>query len=285
MSTLILVTGATGKQGGAVTRALLARGHRVRALTRNPDAPAAAALALLGVELSTGSFEDAASLERAVAGVDAVFAMSTPFEAGTDVEVRQGKAIATAARDVSHLVYTSVGSADQKTGIPHFESKFAVEEHIRGLGVRHTILRPVYFMSNLFFPQTLEGLKKGVLAMPMPADRKLQQVAVEDIGAFGALVLEQPERFAGKAIDLAGDDLSGAEAAATLSKVTGRAISYAPVPLAAIRSFSEDMALMYEYFDRVGYSVDVAGLRRDYPEVGWHTFAAWAAKQDWRVLE
>lgn len=279
MSRLVLVTGATGKQGGAVAQALLAKGHRVRAFTRKPTSPAATALAALGAEIVPGDFDDTASLVAAVAGVDAVFAMGTPFEGGPDAEVRQGKAIADVSRDVAHFVYTSVGGADRNTGIPHFESKFAVEQHLKEIGLRHTILRPVYFMSNIYFPQTFDGLKNGVLATAMPADRRLAQVAVEDIGAFGALVINEPDRFMGKAIELAVDELTGSEEAAILSSAIGRPIRYMEVPIAAIRSFSEDMALMYEWFIRVGYNV--TPVREEYPQVAWHDFRGWAAGQDW----
>src|SRR5437762_1786984 len=136
-SKLVLVTGATGKQGGAVVEALLTRGHQVRALTRNSASPAANRLREQGVEIAVGDFSDSASLLRAATGVDAVFAMGIPFLAGNEHEVQQGLAIANAARDASvgHLIYSSVASADRHTGIPHFDSKYPVEEHIASLGV------------------------------------------------------------------------------------------------------------------------------------------------------
>ncbi|HEY3447585.1 MAG TPA: NmrA family NAD(P)-binding protein, partial [Myxococcales bacterium] len=145
----VLVTGATGKQGGAVAHRLLERGHRVRALTRRLDSPAARALAEEGATLVQGTLDDRASLDRAIGGVDAVFSMTTPFEAGIEAEICQGKTTADAAKAAgAFLVFTSVGSADKKTGIPHVESKRAVEEHIARIGARAAILRPVYFMEN-----------------------------------------------------------------------------------------------------------------------------------------
>ncbi|MFO0577822.1 MAG: NmrA/HSCARG family protein [Polyangia bacterium] len=282
----VLVTGATGKQGGAVADALLSKGHVVRVLTRRPDSPAAAALRQRGAEIAIGSFDDEASLRRAMEGQDSVFAVSTFLESGVEAEVKQGRALVDAAKaaGIGHFVYTSVGSADQATGIPHFDSKFAVEQYLKEQGVPHTILAPVYFFENLFFPQSLAALNNGVYAAPLPAGRKLAQIAVTDIGAFGALALSRRDAFLGRRIDLASDDLTGEEQAAALSRVLGREISYYEIPLAAIKAQSEELAIMYDWFNRVGYSVDTAALRRDYPEVGWHTFEGWAKKQDLAAL-
>jgi len=284
-SLVVLVTGATGKQGGAVARRLLERGHKVRAFTRKADSPAAKALAGLGAEVVTGSLEDRASLDRAAGGVDAVFAMSTPFETGSmEVETRQGVTAADAAKAAgAYLVYTSVGSADKKTGIPHFDSKYEVEKHIAKIGAKASIVAPAYFMENVFF--TRDQLRQGVYASPLTAGCKLAQVAVADIAAYAVLALENPERFAGKRTDIAGDDLSGNDAVEILGRVTGKKFSYFQVPMDMIRQrMGDDGAKMYEYFERVGYEVDVAVLKRDYPEIEWHSFEAWAKKQDWRAI-
>jgi len=279
-----LVTGATGKQGGAVAHRLLERGHKVRALTRKPESPAAKALAAAGAEIVTGSLDDRASVDRAVGGVNAVFAMSTPFEAGPQAETRQGVTVADAAKAAgAHLVYTSVGSADKHTGIPHFESKYAVEEHIAKIGATATILGPVYFMENAFFSR--QQLKEAVYATPLTPGRKLAQIAVADIGAFAVLAIENRDRFVGKRYDLAGDDLSGADIVDILSRVTGKKFSYFQVPIEMIRErMGDDGAKMYEYFERVGYQTNVAGLKREFPEGGWHSFEEWARKQDWKAI-
>lgn len=214
----ILVTGATGKQGGSVATKLVQKGHRVRALTRNPTAQAAQALASAGVELVQGNLEDRASLDRALGGVDAMFAMSTPYEAGTEAETRQGIAAADAAKAAGvYLVFNSVANADRRTGIPHFDSKFAVEKHIRAIGVDAAILAPAYFMENLFFG--LPQLRQGVYGSPLSPGRALAQVAVSDIGAAAVAALEHRERYAGKRYDLGGDELSGEETVATLIPV------------------------------------------------------------------
>lgn len=278
MSKKILVTGVTGKQGGALAQILTARGHHVRGLTRNPSSEAAKAAASKGIEIVAGDFTDAASLTKAFQGVDAVFAMTTPFEAGEAAETAQGIALADAAvkAGVGHFVFTSVAGADQATGIPHFDSKFLVEQHLRGLDLPHTVIAPVYFMENLFFPQTLDGLKKGAYASPMPDDRPLQQIALADIGAFAAHVIEHRDAFLGKRIEIAGDELTAAQEAEVLSRVLDRPIGTFTVPMEQIRGFSEDMAIMYEWFISHGYSIDLPALRSTYPEVTWHSFEGWA---------
>jgi uncharacterized protein YbjT (DUF2867 family) len=268
-----------------VARALLARGHQVRAVTRDPESEAAQLLARAGARLVEADFRKRDSLIAAMQATDAVFAMTTFFEDGVDAEMQQGKTLVEAARAaaVPYVVYTSVAGADQKTGIPHFDSKYEVEKHLQASGLAYAVVAPVYFMENLYFPQALDGLRQGAYAAALPGDRQLEQIAVEDIGNFAAMVIEQRDRFAGQRIDIASDELDGNEQAEILSEMLGREIRYHEVPLDAVRQQSEEMALMYEWFDRVGYDADILALRETYPEVGWHTFEDWARKQDWRA--
>jgi len=280
---IVVVVGATGKQGGAVAKGLLERGHEVRAITRNPDSEKARALAQAGARVVKASLEDTAALTKALQGATSLFAMTTPF-GGMEAETQQGISAANAAKTAGvHLVFNSVGSANRQTGIPHFESKYAVEEYLARTGVRATILAPVYFMENLYFGR--EQLFKGVYSVPIPSTRKLFQVAVADIGAVAVRVLEEEERFAGKRFDLAGDELTGNEVVAILSRVAGRPFTYHQAPMDAVRQrMGADGAKMYEWFDRVGYTADLAALRRDFPEVPFHTFESWAKEQDWKSL-
>jgi uncharacterized protein YbjT (DUF2867 family) len=282
----VLITAATGNQGGAVARRLLQRGHEVRALSRSGDSPAARELERLGAKVWTGDFDDRDSLERAAAGASAVFAM-VPYEAGMEVELRQASNLFAAAKaaGVGHVVYSSAAGADRQTGLPPYESKAAVERRLAGLGIPYTIVAPVAFMENAFLPWTLPGLQQGTLALALPESRPLQHVALADLASFVALVVEERERFLGRRIDLASDEVMGAEQAKILSQATGRKIGYVELPLEQVRSFSEELALLWAWADEVGHNVDIEQLRRDYPEVGWHTFAEWAASQDWSVLD
>jgi uncharacterized protein YbjT (DUF2867 family) len=167
----ILVSGATGQQGGAVARALASRGHRVKGLTRRPDSDSAKRLAASGIEVVVGDLDDKASVIKAARGVETMYLMGNSYEAGIEAETRQGIAAADAAREagIGHLIYGSVGDADRKTGIPHFDSKYLVEQHISGLGIPYTISAPVAFMENTVAPWAIGGLKQGVYAAALPA--------------------------------------------------------------------------------------------------------------------
>jgi uncharacterized protein YbjT (DUF2867 family) len=241
-------------------------------------------LATLGVQVHEGDLASSSDMAKAAEGADAIFAMSTPFEAGIEAEIVQGRAIADAAKSAgAHLVYTSVAWADRGTGIPHFESKWQVEQYIHSLGTPHAILGPVYFMENLT-TQMAEPLRlHSVIAVPLPPQVRQMQIAIADIASMAALLIEQPDRLRGRR-DIAGDSLTGEDSARILSAVTGQEIRYLPVPIEAVRSQSEDLALMFEYFARHHLSIDLTALRRDFPEVGWHTFEQWARAQDWRGL-
>src|SRR5260221_4132052 len=250
----VVGTGSTGKQGGAVARGLLDRGHKVRAVTRDPNSSQAKSLASAGATLVLASLEDTAAITKALEGATSLFAMTTPFGGGTEAETRQGVAAADAAEAAgAHLVFTSVGNANRQTGIPHFDSKYEVEKHIAKVGVRATILAPVAFMENLYFAK--EQLAKGICASALAPTRALAQVAVGDIGAVAVRVLEDAGRFTGKRFDLASDELTGNDALAILSCVTGRPFSYYQVPLDVVRQrMGEDAVRMCEWFDRVGFA-------------------------------
>ena len=196
----VLVAGATGQQGGAVARALLSRGHRVKALTRKPDSDAARQLVSAGADLVTGDLGDADSVRKAASGASAMFLMSDSTEAGTEEETRQGILAAEAAKDggVGHLIYSSVADANKQTGIPHFESKALVEKHIAGLGIPYTISAAASFMENVVAPWSIGALRQGTYAFPMPPKRVIQLIAVADIGAFAAALIERREQVFGK---------------------------------------------------------------------------------------
>lgn len=283
----VLVTGATGQQGGAVAHALLSRGHHVKALTRQPDSDTARRLASAGAEIVAGDLGEATSVLKAANDVDTMFLMGNSYEAGVEAETRQGILAADAAKaaGVGHLIYSSVADADKKTGIPHFDSKYHVEKHVAGLGIPYTISAPVAFMENIVAPWSIAALRQGTHAFAMPPKRILQLVAVADIGAFVAALVERREQVFAKRFDFAGDELSGQEQVKILSQAIGRPINYQEIPLAAARQQSEDAALMFEWFDRVGYDVDITALQRDFPEVSWHSFSDWARKFDWSILE
>jgi uncharacterized protein YbjT (DUF2867 family) len=260
----ILITGVTGQQGGAVAQALQGAGFHLRGLTRKPDSDRAVALVRRGVEIVKGDLDDEATLRLALAGVWGVLAVQTAGEAGVETEEAQGKRLATLAREacVEHYVYTSVGSADKRTGIPHFDNKWRIEETVRDLRFpSHVILRPVFFMENLLAPFSLQG---STLAWALEPGTKLQMIAVDDIGWFGARAFIDSAALNRREIDLAGDVRTMPEAAEILTDALGRAIAFAQTPIEQVRQYSNETAVMLEWFERVGYNADIAGLEREF---------------------
>lgn len=280
---VILITGATGQQGGAIARELLASGHKVRALTRNPESKNAQALAALGAEVVKGDLNDDVSVRSALEGVWGALGVQNTWEAGVEGEEVQGKRFAELAREVGvqHFVYQSVGSADQKTGIPHFDNKYRIEETVKSLGFPSwTIIRPVFFMDNLTSPWFKPYLDQGNLAIGVRDDTPIQMISVADIGKYGARAFQDAENLNGEEIDIAGDELTAPEAAQILSEVTGRPISFYSVPIEQVREASDDFATMLEWFDSTGYSADIEGNADDF-EIEPTSFRAWATTVDW----
>ncbi|MFI6122872.1 NmrA/HSCARG family protein [Streptomyces sp. NPDC051064] len=272
----ILVLAATGGQGRAVTDALLGRGARVRALVRDPEQKAARQLADRGVDVVAGSLSDRGSLAAAMDGVAGVFAFTTPFEAGVDAEVAQGQAILTAAREkrVPHLVFSSVAGADQGSGVPHFDSKARVEAELASGDVPYTVLGPAYFFDNAL--GGAERILGGVLDLPLPSDRPLQQLARPDLGVFAAGVLLNPAPYVGQRIELASDAPTPAQMAAALSAALGREVRHEYVPLKAIGN--PDMQAMWTFLDGPGYRVDIPALHAAHPDIAWTSFSEWAQR-------
>jgi uncharacterized protein YbjT (DUF2867 family) len=238
MKRTILITGVTGNQGGAVAQALQRTGFCLRGLTRTPDSDRAAMLAHRGVDMVKGDLDEEATLRRALAGAWGVFGVQNTLEAGVEREEAQGKRLATLAREagVEHYVYTSVGSAHKRTGIPHFDNKWRIEETVRGLGFpSHVILRPVFFMENLLAPYGLQG---NTLAWALGPGTKLQMIAVDDIGWFGARAFTDAAALNRREIDLAGDSRTMPEAAEILTEALGRPIAFAQTPIEQVRHSS-----------------------------------------------
>ena len=277
---VFLVTGATGRQGGAVARQLLKRGHSVRTLTRDPNKASARALAQMGAEVVRGDLDERASVDQALAGVYGVFSVQNFWEAGYEREVSQGITLADAAKaqGVKHFVYSSVGSSYRKTGIAAFDGKWEIEEHIRRIGLPYTILRPTSLMED--WEEMREEIIGGALAQPLDPHTALQQVSVEDIGVFAAMAFEDPERWLGREVDLAGDESTMLELAETFGRVLGRKVEYVQVSWEEFReAYGEDLAEMYGWFEEVGYEADIGALGEEYPDLT--TFERYLRKHGW----
>jgi uncharacterized protein YbjT (DUF2867 family) len=245
-------------------------------LTRTPDSDAAKAIARdTGAELVQVELDDEASVRAALKGAWGAYAVQNTWTAGVEGEEAQGHRFAKAARaeGIEHYVYASVASADRNTGVPHFENKFRVENTVRELGFpSYSIIRPVFFMSNLPSPWFLNGDK---LVSALKPGTVLQMIAVSDVGQYGALAFTDA-RFKNLELDIAGDAKTMTETAETLSKALGRTIEYLEIPMSEIRKNSDDFALMLEWFEAVGYDADIEGNARTYG-VKPTSLSEWAA--------
>jgi uncharacterized protein YbjT (DUF2867 family) len=279
----VLVAGATGRLGGPLADRLMKRGHRVRALTRNPGAAAADRLRRRGARIVAGDLDDPPSLSRAVAGADVVFVLSTPHHGtGAAAEARQAISLADAgvAAGAGYLVYASAAGALQACGVPMLDSKRRVEEHLATLPVPHAVIAPAYFMDNLDYPWNRAVLQAGQWPIPLPPDRPVQLIPAIDMARFAALVIERPGDFAGHRVELASDEVTGPEAAHILSEVLHRPIAHAPTVPGPLAS----MAPFFRWIAEVGFHADIRQLRTGYPDIGWQSLRHWAAARDWADL-
>jgi uncharacterized protein YbjT (DUF2867 family) len=285
-SKIIAVTGATGQQGGAVARHLLARGWKVRALTRDPNKPAAQALAAAGAELAPGDMDRRAELDEAFKGAYGVFSVQNYWlpNVGAEGEVRQGKLVADAAKSagVRHFIYSSVGAAHRGMGQAHFSTKWEIEQYVQSLGIPYTIFRPVAFMDNYNWQRA--GITNGIFTgWGLRPGKSLQLIAAEDIGAFVALAFENPATYQGQTIELAGDELTESQIADTLAKVIGRPVKIQPRAMPEGAEPTAEQIAMFQFFNGEGYDADIAALRRIYPNL--LDFEQFLRKNGWENAE
>ncbi|HSN98963.1 MAG TPA: NmrA/HSCARG family protein [Candidatus Nanopelagicales bacterium] len=291
----ILVTGATGVQGSAAARHLLKHGYRVRALCRDPDKPAARALAEAGVRVLRGDFDDRASLDAALEGAHGVFGVQNFWDGfpgeplGLEGEVRQGKALLDAAKaaGVQHFVQASAGGAGSPPCVPSTESKRQIERHARAIGIPFTSVRSVFFMDNFDNPGWgfLQPVLEGRLELALSPDTRLQMIAADDIGHFVALAFDRPREFIGAAFDLAGDELSMLEVAATFTRVMGRPVRFTGSldGIAQLRAVSDELATIFRWFHDEGFQAFIPALRALHP--GLLTFEAYLRRAGWAGRE
>ena len=280
----VLITGATGRQGGTVIRHMLPKGWKLRALTRNPAGHEAQSLARRGVEVVQGDLEDPTSIARALQGVYGIYSVQDFWAVGAKREVQQGKNVAAAAKKagVQHFVYSSAGGAERNTGIPHWESKWQVEQTIKDLALPATIIRPAAFMEMYYIDQVEVGILKGKFADPIRGDKPYQTIATDNIGAFVALAFDRPEQFIGKKLEIAGSELTNLEAAKVFSRVLGKPVKFQKLPLPLVRLIlGKEFYLMFRWFNESGFQADIPALRKRYPEVRLYTLEEWLRAEGW----
>lgn len=301
----ILVVAATGRQGGAVVRHLLADGWHVRGLTRNPQSPAAQALAAAGVEVVAGDLDRPETLIPAMQGAYGVYSLQDYWETGLAREVAQGTAVANAAAaaGAAHLVYASVGGAERTggLGITHFEGKTLIEQHILRIGLPATFLRPVSFFENFITPRYIRAMvDKGVFRFPFPPGRLFQMVAIDDIGRLAARAFGDPARFVGLAIEVASDAVTMEQFAAACGAAIGRTVTFRELPMPLIAVLFRAVAVVGRSGHyKVGPSITAqARWSRTSPTGGWDadfalldevlpnrtTARQWARQIDWHGL-
>lgn len=274
----ILVTGVTGHQGGAVARHLLKDGWKVRGLTRHPDGPEALALKQEGVEIIGGDFEDIPSLNRAIEGVYGVFSIQQPLEYGVESEINQGKAVVDAClrANIKHLVYSSYAGAEDQTGVPFIESKWEIEQYIRKSGLNYTVFRPVFFMDYFLLPEIRNQINSGQLNMALDSEMPLQLISVDDIGALVAIAFNNPELYARKTLEIAGDEKTGNQIADIFSKILEKRVTYSQIDVDQVRVQGADFAMLFDWLNRKGFSADVSVIRKLYPQLS--DFETWVKK-------
>ncbi|WP_052134550.1 NmrA/HSCARG family protein [Collimonas arenae] len=275
---MIVVLGATGQQGGAVIRSLRADGHwRIRALSRSPGSEAAQQLIADGIEVVAADMDDSASLRTAFAGAHGVFSVQGS-EQGAEVETRRGIAVADAAlaAGVAHFIYASVGGADRRSGVPHFESKWLIEEYIRSIGLSASIVRPVFFMDN-FSKLAQRTVLLALLRSYVPKTKRLQMIATADIGNWVAQAFAQPDGFLGKSEEIASVELTRAQIIATFKHHGWSAGLPFPLPRLLLRPLPYDVRKMFEWFGEAGYLADIPTLLARQSDM--RTFDKWLVEQ------
>jgi uncharacterized protein YbjT (DUF2867 family) len=263
------VTGATGNVGGATARHLIENGCRVKALVRNPAAANAEKLKHPNIEIIKGDLNDPSSYKIHLQNIDGAFALFTFLE-GVKKEIGQGKSFIDAAREmhVPFMIYSSVIGADSGSGIPHWESKNAIEQHLKSSGITYTIIRPSYFFQNFLIPDVRKRIVKGKLVTPVKKDKVQQYISTEDVGRISAHILMNKEKYAGRTITIAADEMDMQSAAKTFTDVLGKPVTYSQLPGLLTRIFlGSDLHIMFKYVNNhdVLFVKNMDALKAEFP--------------------
>jgi uncharacterized protein YbjT (DUF2867 family) len=281
----VLVTGATGRQGGAVVQHLLNNNVTVRALSRTPDSISARRLMLKGVTVVKGDMADPSSLASALKGCDGVFSVQNYFECGGENEIQYGKNMVDAAlkSNISHFIYNSVCGADADTNVPHFETKHVIEQYLKGTGLPATIFRPVKFMENYYIPQVFKGILGGKLFDAIKSGKKHQIIAADDIGKYAADAFINPDNYLNKTIEIAGDEMTNEQVAATMTEVLGVNVKFKKLPLFIVKLLMDkEMYLMFKWFNEKGFTADLEKVKGDFPSVKATTLKEFLMNENWQ---
>ena len=265
----IFVTGATGNQGGAVVRNLLSKGFYVKALTRNPQSAATKNLDHPNVEIVKGDLNDPATYKQYLQGVSGVFC-NLVFKYGVDKEIKQGVELIklSAENNIRHFVYSSVIGCDLNTGIPHWESKFKIENRLKESGMNYTIIRPSSLYENLLIPQVKSGIMKGKLVLPTHKNKVQQFICSEDVGRVAATIFSNTEKYFGKTITLATEQMDGEQLAAVFSKTLNKEMKFQQLPMFIVwLAMGKNLAKMFRWINNNNalFVNDIPALKNEFP--------------------
>ncbi len=268
---IILVTGGTGKQGGAVARNLSQNGYKVKVLTRNPDSAQALALKNQNVTVVKGDLNKPETYREHLPGVHGIFSVQT-FENGIEKEISQGISLADLAKeaDVKHFLYSSAIAAHLNTGVPHLDSKFVIENHVRELGIPHTVIRPASFYENFLIPQVKKGILKGKLTQTINRDTIMPYIAVDDIGKAAVQIFGDLQEYSGKTLTLGNEQLDSLQVAEEFSKALNKKVEYTRLPKIIVRLFlGKTLYKMFSWMDKHSRLLmeDVIKDRSKFPEM------------------
>lgn len=253
----VLVLGATGNQGGAVARHLLATGFGVRAIARRPDEASVNSLREHGAEIVAADLGDVDALATAMDGVHGVYCALPFFQENFEREVPYGANVIAAAErtGVRHLVYSAGARSNERTGVPHLDTKGEVERLLRASSVPYTVLRPVAF--NYSLAGYRDGALKGELPDPRPGDSMVYQVDEDDHARFAALALLDPQNWIGRGFETASDAVTVDELAAIFSRVLGREVRHVPI------TWEQEAEIVGDEVVRLARWVEADGPRLD----------------------
>ena len=265
----IFVTGATGNQGGATARHLLKNGFHVKALTRNASAAKSKQLQELKAEIIEGDLDDPSTYSHHLKDADGLFCL-LDFTQGFEKEIKQGINLINAAKenDVKYILYSSVIGADANTGIPHWESKFKIENHLKQSNIPYTVIRPSSLYDNFLIPQVKSRLLKGKLVVPLNKNKVQQIISAEDVGKISTAIFMDSGNYLNKTLNLAAEEMSQAQMADTFSKAWGKPVKFQQLPGFISRLvLGKDLYIMFKWVNHndVCFVRDLDGFKNEFP--------------------
>ncbi len=267
----IFVTGATGNQGGAVAASLLKNDFKVKVLTRKTDSIKAQNLPRQNVEIVKGDLNDLNTFRNHLKDIDGIFSVQT-FENGIDKEIKQGIDLANLAKEygVNHFLYSSVAGADLNTGIPHFDSKYKIENHIKQIGLPYTIIRVNSLFENFLIPQVKSRIVKGKLASPINKNKTQQFISAVDIGEISADIFLNKDKYLRKTITIGSEEMDMQQVANTFSEVLNKEIKYQKLPMLIARLvMGKDLYKMFTWINEndAVFMKDLVLFKNEHPNL------------------